>query len=173
MESFWIVFGTSKDIFQIFWAQTSKQFLWKPFTRSNFKRLYKAYKGFYRITFSIEIFQKFHLKWNWIRTIWNHSGSFLELLKIFFSFFTPKLQKKFLWKSFTSPNFKRLYSAYKGSYRITFSIQIFQKFHLKWKWTRTIWNHSGLFLELLKTLLTFLRPNFNAIPLKTLYNVTL
>ena len=88
MELFWIVFGTSKDSFQIFCAQTSKQFLWKPVTSPNFKRFCSAYKWFYRVIFQSKFFKNF---------IWNESelerfGIILELLKTFFEFFASKLQ---------------------------------------------------------------------------------
>ena len=135
MESFWIVFGTSKDIFQIFWAQTSKQFLWKPFTSSNFKRLYSAYKGSYRITFSIEIFQKSHLKWKWTRTIWNHSGLFSELLKTFFNFFTPKLQSNSFENPLQAKTFKASTALIKGPTGSLFRSKFFKN---------SIWNESEL-----------------------------
>ena len=65
--------------------------------------------------------------------------------KDFSQTFRVRTSKQFLWKSFTSPNFKRLYSAYKGLWKTIKSdkknrktIKIFLNFHFTRKWTRTI-----------------------------------
>ena len=133
LEPFWIVFGTSKDIFQIFCAQTSKQFLWKPFTSTNFKRLYSAYKGSYRVIFSIKNFQKFHLKWKLSGTIWNHSGSFLELLKTVFKFFAPKIQSNSFENPLRAQTLNASTALINGSTESLFRSKFFKNF---------IWNES-------------------------------
>ena len=135
MEPFWILFGASEDIFQLSCAQTSKHILRKPFTSPNFKRLYSAQKWFYRITFSIEIFQKFHLKWKWTRTIWNHSGFFLEPLKTFFNFFAPKIQSNLFENPLQAQALNASTALKNGSTESLFRSKFFQN---------VIWNESEL-----------------------------
>ena len=68
-----------------------------------------------------------------------------------------------------SKNDQGLWKTIKSDQKNQKTIKNFLNLHLTRKWPKTIWNHSGSFLELLKTFFKFFRPNFKAIPLKTLY----
>ena len=135
LESFWIIFGTSKDIFKTLRTQTSKQSLWISFTSPNFRRLYSAYKGSYGITFSIQIFQNLHLKWKRTRTIWSHSGSFSELLKTFFEIFAPKLQNNSFENPLQAQTLNASTALINGSTESLFRSKFFKNL---------IWNESEL-----------------------------